>query len=68
MKARDPKMSNRKHGMVGISLHLPLETLQKIQKLEGKSQSEKLRRCIKAGYEILVGEGDSLPPYPLPQT
>jgi len=35
--------------------------LEKIQKLEGKSQSEKLRRCIKAGYEILVGEGDSLP-------
>jgi len=60
-------MPNRKHGMVGVSLHIPTDMLAKIQKLEGKSQSEKLRRCIKAGYEILVGEGDSLPPYPLPQ-
>jgi hypothetical protein len=35
-----------KRAMVGISFYIPLETLEKIQNLKGKSQSEKIRKLL----------------------
>jgi type VI protein secretion system component VasK len=44
-------MTNRKprNGLVGITLYLPLETLTKIEKMEGKALSQKLRTLIEIG-------------------
>jgi len=54
--------------MVGISLHLPTDMLEKIQKLEGKSQSEKLRKCIEVGYQAILNNGESGEPPSQPLT
>jgi len=40
---------NNTHGMVGISLYLPMETLEKIQQCDGTTQSEKIRNLINKG-------------------
>jgi len=38
-------------GMVGISIHLSMETLTKIQKIEGNNLSKKIRTLIEKGLK-----------------
>jgi hypothetical protein len=49
-----PNHKNTK-GMVGISIHLSMETLTKIQKIEGNNLSKKIRTLIEKGLKN--GEG-----------
>lgn len=44
------------NGLVGVSFYIPLKTLEKIQNLKGKSQSEKIRTLLEIGLTHQGGE------------
>ena len=49
-------MTNRKHGLVGVTFYIPLKTLEQIQNLKGKNQSEKIRLLIQKGLRYAETE------------
>jgi len=41
-------------GKVGVSLYLDFDMLNEVEReIDGKNRSEKLRKCIEKGYELL---------------
>lgn len=60
-------MSKHNHPLkVGVTVFIEMETLTKIQdNITGKSQSEKLRKCLEEGYSHLQKkEDEGLTPKP----